>query len=110
MERVASRIAIGTSGTNGKDGKGAPRRTDPPRSDAGGGKGCQGIIGHPTQPCDSIPTYPGVKITLVEDFDSPLDLDTDPIWTYSDGFSDQAQARFVKSAITFANGSAQITR
>jgi beta-glucanase (GH16 family) len=71
--------------------------------------GCAGIIGHPTQPCDRIPVYPGVKIKLVEDFDTPINLDTDDIWTYSDGFSDQAQARFIKGAITFAGGSAQIT-
>jgi hypothetical protein len=77
--------------------------------DAGGPAGCAGILGHPTQPCSAIPTYPGVKLRMVEDFDSPLDLDTDEIWTYSDGFSDQAQARFIKSAITFAGGAALIT-
>jgi beta-glucanase (GH16 family) len=95
-------VDSGTGGTGG-----APDAAG--RADADAGTGCQGILGHPTQPCAQIPTYPGVKLRLVEDFDSPLDLDTDEIWTYSDGFSDQAQARFIKSAITFANGSAQIT-
>ena len=108
-----------TGGMSGSAGAGAS--VDSGRGGAGGapdagarpdvdsGNGCEGILGHPTQPCALIPTYPGVKLKLVEDFDSPLDLDTDEIWTYSDGFSDQAQARFIKGAITFANGSAQIT-
>jgi beta-glucanase (GH16 family) len=107
-----------TGGTSGSAGTGASVDSgtggtagarDAAGTDADALTSCQGILGHPTQPCDSIPTYPGVKLRLVEDFDSPLDLDTDEIWTYSDGFSDQAQARFIKSAITFANGSAQIT-
>ena len=95
-------VDSGTGGTAGTPDAGKGADTD-------GGTSCQGILGHPTQPCDKIPTYPGVKLRLVEDFDSPIDLDTDEIWTYSDGFSDQAQARFIKGAITFANGSAQIT-
>jgi hypothetical protein len=92
----------GMAGTAGKSDAGPP-------GDAAVGGGCPGIIGHPTKPCDTIPVYPGVKLKLVEDFDSPIDLDKDDIWTYSDGFSDQAQARFIKGAITFANGSALIT-
>ena len=98
-----------TGGSAGSTGGSAGTSDAGTGTDGGTGTGCQGVLGHPTQPCASIPTYPGVKIALVEDFDSPLDLDADPIWTYSDGFSDQAQARFIKSAISFANGSAQIT-
>jgi beta-glucanase (GH16 family) len=71
--------------------------------------GCDGVLGHPAKPCDTIPKYPGVTLKFVDDFESALDLDSDPYWTYSDGFSDQAQARFVKSAVTFAEGNAQIT-
>jgi beta-glucanase (GH16 family) len=99
---ASGRVDSGAGGTAGIPEAG-------PGADADAALGCQGILGHPTQPCDRIPTYPGVKLRLVEDFDSPLDLDTDEIWTYSDGFSDQAQARFIKNAITFASGSAQIT-
>jgi hypothetical protein len=77
--------------------------------DAAGATGCEGILGHPTPPCSQIPTYPGVSLKMVEDFDSPLDLDTDSIWTYSDGFSDQSQVRLIKGAVTFAGGSALIT-
>jgi beta-glucanase (GH16 family) len=105
--------ASGSAGTGGAVDSGPGGTAGTPdagtAADADAGNSCQGILGHPTQPCDKIPTYPGVKLRLVEDFDSPLDLDTDEIWTYSDGFSDQAQARFIKGAITFANGSAQIT-
>jgi beta-glucanase (GH16 family) len=75
----------------------------------GGPAGCEGVLGHPSQPCTAIPTYPGVTLKFVDDFDTPIDLDTDPYWTYSDGFSDQAQARFLKSNISFADGNAQIT-
>ncbi|HEY0714117.1 MAG TPA: glycoside hydrolase family 16 protein, partial [Polyangia bacterium] len=71
--------------------------------------GCPGVLGHSTQPCADVPTYPGVKLALVEDFDDPIDLDKDPIWTYSDGFSDSAQVRYVKSAISFGNGRARIS-
>jgi beta-glucanase (GH16 family) len=104
--------ASGSAGTGGIDagtGGSAGIADAATGTDAEAGPSCQGILGHPTQPCDKIPTYPGVKLRLVEDFDAPLDLDTDEIWTYSDGFSDQSQARFIKSAITFASGSAQIT-
>jgi beta-glucanase (GH16 family) len=98
----------GVGGSSGSGGA-AGGQDGGSMTDAAVGAGCEGILGHPTQPCDTIPSYPGVELTLVEDFDSPLDLDNDPIWTYSDGYSDQAQARFVKSAISFAGGSAVIT-
>jgi hypothetical protein len=96
--------SAGSGGTSGSGGTGGS-----PPGDGAVGTGCQGIQGHPTQPCTSIPKYAGVELALVEDFDSPLNLDTDPIWTYSDGFSDQAQVRFIKDAITFSGGMARLT-
>jgi beta-glucanase (GH16 family) len=78
--------------------------------DAGGGDAgahCPDVLGHPSSPCNAYPTHPGFTLKLVEDFDSPLDLATDPIWTYSDGHS--GQVRFVKDAISFQSGKAIIT-
>src|SRR5262245_13033269 len=47
---------------------------------AGGSEGTcpPDVTGH----CSSAtyPTYPGFQLALVEDFDEPLDLDSDPIW------------------------------
>ena len=104
----------GSSATGGSVGSGggtgvAGGAGMPGGGGADGSGTCAGVLGHPTQPCDKIPTYPGVTLKFVDDFDTDLNLDTDPYWTYSDGFSDQAQARFVKSAVTFMGGSARIT-
>jgi beta-glucanase (GH16 family) len=102
--------AGGMAGAGGAGGAAGASGAGGAAAGAGGGSmGCEGVLGHPTQPCNTIPTYPGVTLKFVDDFDAPIDLDTDPYWTYSDGFSDQAQARFVKSAISFAEGNAQIT-
>jgi beta-glucanase (GH16 family) len=47
---------------------------------------------------------------MVEDFPGNLDLDTDPIWTWSDGGPHpDGQTRFNKESITFANGRMLIT-
>ena len=40
----------------------------------------EGVSGHP-DPSKSYPSYPGFTLALVEEFESPLDLDNDPIWT-----------------------------
>jgi beta-glucanase (GH16 family) len=108
--------AAGTAGTGGAAGAGGAAGSGGAGAGGGGGAGggnnlagCEGVLGHPSKACDTIPKYPGVTLKFVDDFDSSLNLDTDPYWTYSDGFSDQAQARFVKSAISFADGNAQIT-
>jgi beta-glucanase (GH16 family) len=110
----------GGSGGGGAGGAGGASGSAGAAGAAGGGvggsggsntgpAGCEGVLGHPSQPCSAIPQYPGVTLKFVDDFDTPIDLDNDPYWTYSDGFSDQAQARFLKSAISFAEGNAQIT-
>jgi beta-glucanase (GH16 family) len=74
------------------------------------GPGCpQGVVGHCTPPDGGYPTYPGFTLKLVEEFDQPIDLVNDPIWTYSDGFGENRYTRFVKQAITFTDGNAVIT-
>ena len=66
-----------------------------------------GVLGHCSS--DSYPQYPGFTLKLVEDFDEPLDLASDPIWTYSDGMPDSAYTRYAKQAVSFAEGRALIT-
>jgi beta-glucanase (GH16 family) len=67
-----------------------------------------GVVGH----CDmgaTYPTYNGYTLSLVEDFPAPIDLDTDPIFTWSDGSPEAGQTRFRKEQITFTNGTMVIT-
>merc|ERR1740121_1790329 len=60
-------------------------------------------FGHPRH--DVIyPVRENFTLWLVEEFEQPLDLDTDPIWTWSDGGLSEGQVRFVKDAITFEGG------
>jgi len=63
--------------------------------------------GHPF-PGKDYPQRPGFTLWLVEEFSHPLDLDTDPIWTWSDGGLSEGQVRFVKDAIKFEDGSMRI--
>jgi len=63
-------------------------------------------FGHPSS--KHYPTYPGFTLWLVEDFDRPLDLDNDPIWTWSDGGLKEGQVRFTKEQIRFRGGKMQI--
>merc|ERR1719215_588726 len=53
-------------------------------------------------------TYENFTLVLSEDFDSPLDLDNHPIWTWSDGGLIEGQVRFTKEAIKFADGKMKI--
>jgi hypothetical protein len=67
-----------------------------------------GVQGH----CDvgaTYPTYQGFTLNLVEDFPAPLDLDKDPILTWSDGSPVDGQTRFRKEQIAFADGKMIIT-
>lgn len=54
------------------------------------------------------PTYPGFSLKLVEEFDEPIDLDSNPIWTWSDGGLTEGQVRFAKEQVRFGNGTMQI--
>jgi hypothetical protein len=53
------------------------------------------------------PSYDGFTLWVVEDFDQALDLETDPIWTWSDGGFQTH--RFIREAIDFANGAMTLT-
>lgn len=62
-----------------------------------------GVKGH----CDAgatYPTYDGFTLALVEDFTNPIDLNNDPIWTWSDGIPNDSQTGFAEANITFAGG------
>jgi hypothetical protein len=48
--------------------------------------------------------HPGYTLALAEEFDTPIDLDTDKIWTWSDGSPADGQTRFRKSQISFSGG------
>ncbi len=80
-----------------------------PAGTAGTGACPAGVKGH----CNAdtgLPTkYAGYTLALAEEFDTPLDLDSDPIWTWSDGGRPEGQTRFAKSQITFAGGQMIIT-
>jgi hypothetical protein len=67
-----------------------------------------GVIGHPDA-CINYPTRPGYNLSLAEEFEQPIDLDTDPNWTWSDGGLAEGQVRFIESQITFAGGNMLIT-
>jgi len=56
----------------------------------------------------SYPKHEGFTLVLVEEFDSPIDLDNDPIWTWSDGGLIEGQVRFAKEAIKFEGGKMKI--
>ena len=66
------------------------------------------VSGHP-DPSKTYPSYPGFTLALVEEFDSPLDLDSDPIWTWSDGGLFEGDVRFVKQQIRFEDGKMKIS-
>ncbi len=50
------------------------------------------------------PTYAGYTLALVEDFPTAVNLDTDPVFTWSDGIPNDSQTNFAEENITFANG------
>lgn len=86
----------GGAGTTGGTG-GTPGNT------GGGGAGTTGGMG------PEAPPRPGFTNVINENFDAPIDLDTHPIWTWSDGGLNEGQVRFTKEAITFADGKMKIT-
>ena len=98
---IAGTTGTGTAGSTSSGGS----------TGAGEGPCPAGVVGH----CDagvtaaSYPTYPGVTLALVEDFPAPMDLDSDPIFTWSDGAPANGQTRFRKEQITFTGGKMVIT-
>ncbi len=73
-----------------------------------GGSALSGVLGHPSTTV-TYPTYSGFTLTMAEEFDAPIDLVADPIWTYSDGGLPEGNVRFVKDAIKFEGGMMKIT-
>jgi len=68
-----------------------------------GAKATAGVLGHPDS-SKVYPTYNGFTLFLAEEFNEPLDLDKDPIWTWSDGGLTEGQTRFVKEQVKFEGG------
>lgn len=99
----------GAAGTDGGAGATGTGGTDGGGTGGSAPAGCPaGVLGH----CNSttaMNTYPGFTLALAEEFDEPINLDTDPIWTWSDGGPPEGRARFVKNAVTFADGKMIIT-
>lgn len=73
-----------------------------------GGVASAGVLGHP-KAGTTYPARNGFTLALVEEFDAPLDLDKDPIWTWSDGGLSEGAVRFVKDAISFEGGMMKLT-
>jgi hypothetical protein len=88
----------GTSGSGGSapaGGSGGSAGSAPAGGTGGGGT--------------NAPTYPGYTLVIDQGFDAPIDLDKDKIWTWSDGGLSEGQVRYVKDAISFADGHMKIT-
>jgi glycosyl hydrolase family 16 len=66
-------------------------------------------FGHPNAPPGGYPAYPGFTLWVAEEFDQAIDLDHDPIWTWSDGGLSEGQVRFQKQALSFGGGRLLIT-
>ena len=103
----------GSGGAPGSGGQGGAQS----QPDAGPGNDApampppnnlEGVKGHPN-PMVDYPKYEGFSLALVEEFDQPLDLDNDPIWTWSDGGLSEGAVRFVKDGITFRDGKMVLT-
>ncbi len=99
--------------SSGSSGAGAGISTGSAGSSGSSGSSCNsaaiaGVIGHP-DPCINYPTRPGYNLYLAEEFEQPIDLDTDPNWTWSDGGLAEGQVRFIESQITFQGGNMLIT-
>jgi beta-glucanase (GH16 family) len=75
---------------------------------ASGAGGMAGVLGHP-DPAADYPKYSGFTLALVEEFNAPLDLNADPIWTWSDGGLPEGAVRFTQAGIGFDAGHMVLT-
>jgi hypothetical protein len=75
----------------------------PGTAGAGAGMCPAGVTGH-CDPGATYPTYADYTLNLVEDFTNPIDLNADPVWTWSDGIPNDSQTGFAEPNVTFANG------
>jgi len=105
------------SGTAGSGTGGAGGATGGSGGSAGAGGsavavGCGACPANVAGHCDAnaaYPPYPGFTLQMAEDFCTPLDLDKDPIWTWSDGAPADGDTWFRKEQIGFADGKMTIT-
>ncbi len=108
-------VTGGSAGTSGSAGSGGDTAGSGGTSGSGGGSGitnpgrqpavpdANGIYGHP-DPTATYPTYAGFTPYLIEEFNAPIDLDTDPFWTYGDGALFEGMNRMVKENVAFSGG------
>jgi len=68
----------------------------------------RGIYGHP-DPNTDYPEYTGFTPYLIEEFNEPIDLDTDPFWTYGDGALYEGMNRMVKENVNFTGGNLELS-
>jgi beta-glucanase (GH16 family) len=104
-------VDAGIGGSAGADASidAAPdARADAPSEAAADAGGNAGVKGHPDRSA-TYPTYPGFTLYLAEEFTDPIDLNNDPIWTWSDAMVLEGLARFGEDAITFGDGTMKIT-
>eukprot|EP00929_Paragymnodinium_shiwhaense_P034891 TRINITY_DN1892_c0_g1_i1.p1 TRINITY_DN1892_c0_g1~~TRINITY_DN1892_c0_g1_i1.p1 ORF type:complete len:596 (-),score=139.43 TRINITY_DN1892_c0_g1_i1:61-1848(-) len=81
----------------------APTTAAPTPAGSGATAGHKGIFGHPSTTI-KYPEYEGFTLLLAEEFEEPIDLDNDPIWTWSDGGLREGSVRFVKEQVKFEDG------
>jgi hypothetical protein len=109
----------GTPATGGTPGGGGDAPTAGTTGMAGsGGTGPAGaetevacpanVLGHCSMGSTYMP-YDGYTLALVEDFPVAIDLDKDPIFTWSDGSPADGQTGFRKEQLTFKDGKMLIT-
>jgi len=99
----------GVAASAGSGGAAAGSAGAAGQSAGGGGSGGSEAgppFGHP-DPTVVYPVYEGFTLWVVEEFNEELDLDSDPIWTWSDGGFQTH--RFRREAITFEDGKMVIT-
>jgi hypothetical protein len=68
-----------------------------------------GVLGHCSPETGPVNKYAGFTLALDEEFDQAIDLDNDPIWTWSDGGRPESRTRYNKSQISFTGGQMIIT-
>jgi Glycosyl hydrolases family 16 len=116
----AGQAGAGQAGTGGAGTAGAGQAGTGGAGTAGaGGGGAGGMAMATTCPtgvqghCNSdtvaaMGAHAGYTLALAEEFDAPIDLDNDPVWTWSDGSPADGQTRFRKEQISFAGGKMMI--
>jgi beta-glucanase (GH16 family) len=91
--------SAGAGGAPSAGAGGAPGETEVTCPTIGGLK----VDGH----CSSgvaYPAYTGYTLALVEDFPAAIDLNADPVLTWSDDVPNDGQTNFAEGNISFANG------